>query len=119
MSTPIAWFEIPAVDFARALAFYQTVLQLTLRDVSAYTGAPYALFPAGPDGVGGAIGVGPNYTPAHIGVTVYLRVADDLDATLARVVAAGGQVLTPKSPLPQGFFAIIEDTEGNRIGLRQ
>ncbi len=119
MPSPIAWFEIPAVDFARAVAFYQAVLQVQLRDVSPYTGSPYALFPAGPGDIGGAIGVGANYTPAHIGVTLYLRVTDGLDAALARVAPAGGQVLTPKSPLPQGFFAIIQDTEGNRIGLRE
>lgn len=118
MTDAILWFEIPATDLARAVTFYEQVLQTKLQDVSRYTGSPYALFNTQGDGVGGAIGVGPNYTPATTGVTIYLHVQEDLEQTLARVEAAGGQVITPKSPLPQGYFAIIRDTEGNRIGLR-
>jgi uncharacterized protein len=42
-----------------------------------------------------------------------------MSLVLDRVVAAGGQILTPRVALPEGmgFFAHILDTEGNRVGL--
>jgi len=41
------------------------------------------------------------------------------DTVLARVASLGGKLLTPKTALPpgMGFFAHIEDSEGNRVGL--
>ena len=38
---------------------------------------------------------------------------------LARVEAAGGQIVAPKSALPpgMGFIAHLRDTEGNEVGL--
>jgi predicted enzyme related to lactoylglutathione lyase len=44
--------------------------------------------------------------------------SDGIAETLARVPAAGGTVVLPKTEIgPHGFIAHILDTEGNRIGL--
>ncbi len=53
------------------------------------------------------------------GTLVYLDASPALDAALARVVAAGGQVVLPRQALPpgMGFFAHITDLDGNRVGL--
>jgi len=40
-----------------------------------------------------------------------------IDDTIRKVVAAGGKVLTPKQPIPNGSYARIADCEGNIIGL--
>lgn len=44
----------------------------------------------------------------------------DLDATTAAALAAGGEILVPRIPLPgAGWLAYIADTEGNVIGIMQ
>jgi len=45
---------------------------------------------------------------------------DDLDATTQAAVAAGGEILVPRMPLPSvGWLAYLADTEGNLIGIMQ
>ena len=41
------------------------------------------------------------------------------ETVLARVEAAGGRIVAPKSALPpgMGFIAHLRDTEGNEVGL--
>ena len=57
--------------------------------------------------------------PSETGSLVYLNAEPSLDAVLARVAAAGGQVTLPRTALPpgMGFFAHVRDSEGNRVGL--
>jgi predicted enzyme related to lactoylglutathione lyase len=44
----------------------------------------------------------------------------DLDATTAAALAAGGEVLVPRIPLPRaGWLVYLTDTEGNLIGIMQ
>lgn len=121
MTSAIHWFEIPATDLDRAQRFYETVLACNLRREPMGPGLG-AVFPYQRDtgGVGGALLCGPNAgTPAASGTLVYLDGGEALDATLARVVPAGGQIALPRQALPpgMGFFAHIIDTEGNRVGL--
>ena len=43
---------------------------------------------------------------------------DSLDETLPKVTALGGKIVEPKTDIPgQGWYAVIDDTEGNQIGL--
>ena len=45
---------------------------------------------------------------------------DDLDQTLARVIANGGTEVMPKSPIPGvGWLAYVRDPEGTVIGMMQ
>ena len=120
----IHWFEIPVADFDRAKDFYETVLdiQLYVNDQRETMGSMLGVFPHS-DGVGGCLVHNPQYgyTPAAVGTLVYLKVAGDLNAALARVDAAGGQVLLPKTPLGDdaggGFVGWLQDTEGNKVGV--
>ena len=50
---------------------------------------------------------------------VYLDASPSLDAALARVTGAGGQIALPRQALPPGvgYFAHIVDLDGNRVGL--
>lgn len=111
------WFEIPASDFERAVKFYEAVFQVTLRREK--IGGDLAVFPGGDDAVNGAVVSETGYVPAANGAVVYLSAGADLSPMLARVVAAGGTVIRPKTALPPGMghYAHFGDTEGNRVGL--
>ena len=118
MSTVINWFDIPATDFERAVKFYETVLGKSLIKEN-MLGARMAIFPAGPTETTGAIMARDGVVPATGGTTIYLKAGNDLSVALARVVAAGGKILFPKTFIKDGFgnFAMMLDTEGNSVGL--
>lgn len=124
MRNAINWFEIPAANFERAVAFYRAILGHELR-TGPFGGVMHAFFPADEGGVAGAIiaaatAPGSDANPGHAGPIIYLNAGDQLEAIVARVAAAGGQVLAPPTPIPpQGAVAIIRDSEGNRVGLHQ
>lgn len=117
----IAWFEIPALDFNRAVRFYEAALDAPLhREV--FGGVPMAVFSHEDEATGGAIVCNPRDTRPSVtgdGVTVYLSAEPTLQATLARVEPAGGKIDGSIVELPNdiGYIAFFIDTEGNRIGL--
>ena len=121
MTNAISWFEIPTLQLDRAQAFYESVLGRPMRreTMGPSQGAVFA-YDRAAAGVGGALMMGPSAPALATGGTlVYLDASPALDAALARVVAAGGQVVLPRQALPpgMGFFAHITDLDGNRVGL--
>jgi hypothetical protein len=114
----VTWFEIPVVDFARAVRFYEETFAIQLHHQQMF-GQDMAFFPADQAGVGGALVKGDGYVPGASGAVVYLNGGGDLAIPLGRVTGAGGKVLVPKTALPPGMghFAHFEDSEGNRVGL--
>lgn len=115
----ISWVEIPARDFERARNFYTTLLGAELR-VETIQGAQMGFFPNDGTNISGAIAAGPDYEPSAAGALVYLNAAPDLAPFLDRAQAAGATILVPKTQIsPEaGFFALLVDSEGNRIGLQ-
>lgn len=118
MSSVINWFDIPALKFERAVRFYETVLSCRLIQEN-MLGTQLAIFPAKPGEATGAIMAREGLQPSPGGTTIYLKAGNDLSAALARVEAAGGKVVFPKTFIKEGFgyFAIMIDSEGNSIGL--
>jgi predicted enzyme related to lactoylglutathione lyase len=121
MKNAINWFEISTTELDRAQAFYEAVLGRTLRR-EVMGPSSLAVFPYDPTsgGAGGALLCDPSAAkPGSGGTLVYLDATPSLDAALARVTAAGGQVALPRQALPpgMGFFAHIVDLDGNRVGL--
>lgn len=115
----INWFEIPVADMARAIAFYQTLLGVTLRHEH-FAGSELAIFPADEQqGVKGALMKVDKVRPGDNGVIVYLNAGPSLDAVLARLEQAGGKLALPPVTLPDGIgrFAHITDPDGQRVGL--
>ena len=115
---PVNWFEIPAVDVDRAMAFYKAVFGIKLTK-EAMGPSTLAFFPMvdGQYGAAGALVKGKGYRPSRTGITVYFPVAS-INATLAKVKAKGGKVLVPRTGIGKyGFMAHFEDSEGNRLGL--
>lgn len=118
MKDAINWFELPVVELERAQKFYETVLNQKLRAENESDGRSMAIFPSGQPGVGGALVKDPRRKPVTDGALVYLNANGTLDACLGRVVAAGGKVLLPKTDIgAPGFIALLQDTEGNQVGL--
>jgi hypothetical protein len=117
-ANPVNWFEIPAVNIDRAMAFYKTVFgfKLTKEPMGPST---LAFFPMvdGQYGSAGALMKAKGYKPSRSGIVVYFPVSS-INAALARINAKGGKTIVPKTDIGKyGFFAHFADTEGNRLGL--
>jgi predicted enzyme related to lactoylglutathione lyase len=120
MGNVIIWADIPVKDLERARKFYAHV-----------TGEPVLSFP-GMDDVavigdptsGGVLISADLYvggTPTTDGATVYLNPNGDIDAAVARVREAGGEILQEKQFMGEmvGWIAFFKDTEGNRLGFQK
>ena len=72
-------------------------------------------------GVGGAVVQGPGCLPNDTGALLYLNAAAGLEAMLERVEQAGGRVVMGRTLIGEdaGWFALIIDTEGNRLALHE
>lgn len=118
MTNAINWFEIPVTDFTRAKTFYEALFDSQLETMEAM-GMTMAFLPADlQNGIGGGLVKGDGFEPSTKGSLVYLNGGDDLNIPLARVEAAGGQIVLPKTPIGKnGFMAYFIDTEGNKVGL--
>ncbi len=118
INNAITWFQIPATDFGRAVKFYSAVLKKPLREET-MLGERMGIFPYDGEGVSGAVTEANYLKPSLDGNNVFLLVEGELNQALSRVEAAGGHIMTPKTLLApdMGHFAVICDTEGNRVGL--
>lgn len=118
MKSFIAIFEIPVTDMPRAVTFYQTILSITIEKFE-MQGLEIGAFPSEGQSVFGVLMKGEDYLPSANGVTIYLDGGNDLQVVLDKVGKSGGTVLMPKTAHADesGFFALLLDTEGNRIGL--
>ncbi|MEP7189241.1 MAG: VOC family protein [Roseiflexaceae bacterium] len=116
MSNAINFFEIPSIDFDRAVAFYRNILDVEFHH-EVFMGTPTAMFPSSAAGAGGAV-IHNDLKPSTDGPLIYLNANGQLREVVARVAQAGGSVLLPVTSIGDpGEIAIILDTEGNRIGL--
>lgn len=112
------WTEIPVADMDRAIGFYDAVFKTALKKDDSGPN-PVAWFPtSGQSGVAGHLYPGTPATEGN-GPTVHLACPDTLEETMARVVPAGGTVLSEAIAIPAGRFAYCLDSEGNSIGLFQ
>jgi predicted enzyme related to lactoylglutathione lyase len=114
----IAIFEIPATDISRAVNFYQTILGIEIEQME-MPGMHMGIFPSEGQAPFGVLVQGEDYVPSAKGVTVYLNAGDDLEPILSKVEENGGKIIMPKTlhADESGYFAILIDSEGNKIGL--
>lgn len=115
----VVWFDIPVADMTRAISFYEALTEQDLTRLPVGEDRETAIFPSEDGGAGGCLFLAPEDEPSHFGSRVYLDASPSIDAWLSRVESAGGRILLPKTPVggDNGFFAYIEDSEGNRVGL--
>ncbi len=120
-NNPVGWFEIYVQDLSRARAFYEAVFETQLSPMTnpqAFPDIEMLGFPSEMTsyGASGALLKMQGY-PSGGGTLVYFS-CDDCAVKAARAAASGGKVFKEKTSIGEhGFFALVNDTEGNLIGL--
>ncbi len=116
----IAFFEIPTNDFEKSVSFYQALFGETL-EVSEFGDEKMACLMKDGKSVCSISSAPsfPGFAPSTGGVLVYLQ-AKDLDSDVKTALDNGATLVTPKTKIQAegwGYFAIISDPVGNRVGL--
>jgi uncharacterized protein len=107
------WYDLMTSDTSAAQSFYQKVMGWEAKDAG-MPGHPYTLLSSGPAMVGGLMPIPEEARAmgARPGWMGYIGVAD-VDATAARVQAAGGLLHRPPADIPGiGRFAVVADPHG-------
>lgn len=118
---PVGWFEIYVDEMYRAKKFYESVLDLSLENLSdpSDSGVDMWSFPSNMEGYGatGAL-VKMDDMPAGGNSTMIYFSCEDCSVEESRVEAAGGSIQQSKMSLGEhGFCALATDSEGNMFGL--
>jgi hypothetical protein len=120
-TTAIHWFEIPVHDLDRAQRAFEAVLGRPMRREAMGPEVTLAVFEYAPEsGCGGClIAGGAGLQPGRSGALVYLNAEPSLNAAVGRAESLGLRIEVPRVDLPAGMgaYAVIIDTEGNRVGL--
>lgn len=114
----VGWFEIPVTDFECACSFYEHIFSTKLQ-IHRMGDDVMGMFPMneGDCGCHGSLIKCDEYKPCKKGVKIYFS-TPDIEAVLAKIGEKGGKVVKGKTSIGEhGFYALIEDTEGNHIGL--
>lgn len=114
------WIEIPVRDIERAMKFYRAVFDLQPTEISTdevrRTTTVVNMTPEGRPGI--SLNQTRNFEPGDRGPLVYLDTGEDLTDHLNRVEPAGGKIVEPKTSMgAAGNYALILDSEGNRLAL--
>jgi predicted enzyme related to lactoylglutathione lyase len=117
----VVHFEIPFENKQRAMKFYSETFGWQLTDMPQMNYVMASTvevddkhMPKESGAINGGLFERPKEAPNP---TVYVGV-ESVDTSVKKVEAAGGKVITAKTPLPgMGAFARVADTEGNVIGL--
>lgn len=125
-NNPVVHFEIYVQDMTRAKAFYEAVLDTKLEQMpnpTPETEMDMYFFPMDNEsgmsgyGSGGMLVKMKDFAPGRGGTLVYFG-CDDCAVQLARTEAHGGSIFQDKTSIGEhGFCALVQDTEGNLIGL--
>jgi len=117
----VNWFEIPVTHIAKATAMYEAMLDTKL-SLSDFAGVPHAVM-SNSDAtcLSGALFSDPKRPPRRgSGTVIYLHATDGVARCLARAVEAGAKVVQPRTEIgPHGAIALVEDLDGNVIGLHE
>jgi predicted enzyme related to lactoylglutathione lyase len=119
----IAYFEIPADNVDRAKHFYHTLLGWKIQptkapmDPSKAASMQYQDVITG-ESKEGTLSMGGMYKRQMAESIINYVMVEDVDKVLAKVEKLGGKIVVPKMEIKSvGLTAIIQDTEGNAIGL--
>ena len=117
---PIGWVEIPVTDLDRAEKFYTEYFGFEMARQPEKNGYTMSWFPMDEGyGAAGTLIKGEGIIPSYEGPVVYFTSpGESIDDGIARAEEMGIKILIPKTDIGEhGFFAWIEDCEGNRIAI--
>ena len=118
MNNAVGWFEIYVQDMERAKAFYEGVFGTPLSRLES-PGIEMWAFPMEMERYGspGALVCMPGVPSGGNSVLVYF-ICEDCAVEAAKVAHLGGKVEKEKFSIGEyGHIALVNDTEGNMIGL--
>ena len=109
----ICYLEIPAIDIAQSVQFYQQVFDWQIRQRNDGSTA----FDDTTSEVSGTwvLGRPPSNDP---GLLVYIMVASAA-TTIEAIIAAGGEIVQPVNPDEGEVYALFRDPAGNILGIYQ
>lgn len=108
----ITHIDIPFDDQQRAVDFYHAVFGWEIAEPEGFEGYPMWRAPNGISGGGFTARTDELSVPLS-----YVEV-DSIDDVLASVAAHGGRTVREKSEItPESWWAVFEDSEGNRLAL--
>ena len=119
MNHLVTWVSIPSSDFDRAVKFYSEVtgLKLEVKGEGEQRMATSLTESEWNDTIGFGVTADPSIKPGPNGPRLYIA-APDMEGLLGKVEENGGKVLVPKTAMGEmGFWGLMEDSEGNHIGL--
>ena len=119
----IAYFEIPADNVDRAKKLYHELLgwkiepTKTMGDPAKMKAMQYQDVITG-DAKEGTLSMGGMYKRQMTEQIMNYVMVDDLDKVIAKLEKLGGKIVVPKIEIKGvGWTVIIQDTEGNALGL--
>jgi len=111
------WFEINVTDLEASAKLYGAMLDTAPKRETLF-GIPHAVFAAERPAMGGALIQDPKRKTGHGGTVVYFHAKDGVKACFARALEAGAKAVVPPMPIaPFGTIAVVEDLDGNHVGL--
>lgn len=122
-SNPVGWFEIYVQNMPRAKAFYEAVFQgkldaLANPDPQGFAEMEMWAFPMSMEGSGAAGALVKMAGCPSGGSTLVYFSCDDCAVEAKLAAANSGKIFKDKMSIGEhGFIALVEDTEGNMIGL--
>jgi predicted enzyme related to lactoylglutathione lyase len=120
-NNPVGWFEIYVDDMDRAKTFYESVFAVQLEKLSdpIDSGIEMWSFPSDEEtyGAPGALAKMEDCPAGGNSTLVYFS-CEDCAIEASRAQDAGGKIQQEKMSIGEyGFMSLIEDTEGNTVGL--
>ncbi len=120
-SNSLNWFEIPALDIARATKFYEAIFDIKMEAMQEMMGMKMSGFPAdmASGKANGALVQSAQHKPSMDGCVVYLNANPEIQTVIDRIEKANGKLIMPKTQIsPEiGYMAFFVDTEGNKMAL--
>lgn len=109
----ICYIELPTIDVAKSVAFYQSIFDWNIRD----RGDGVKSFDDSIGEVSGSFDLDKNAVE-HPGFIVSIMV-DDIRATIDKITAFGCEIIKPLGFHPTELIAHFRDPGGNVLGLYQ
>lgn len=112
----IVHIEIPTSDSKASAEFYEKLFGW---DIMRDEQMDYTMFSTEPGPGGGFTKIGGEWGDhVQVGhVLIYIN-SEDIDADLKQAVVLGGNIVQPKSEIPEtGWFGIFTDPTGNTVAL--